>query len=29
MKNNVQAGSGIASDTLQNVTTQYRGLSWR
>ncbi|XP_008639968.2 PREDICTED: phospholipase B1, membrane-associated isoform X2 [Corvus brachyrhynchos] len=22
------AGSGIASDTLQDVTTQYRGLSW-
>lgn len=28
MKNNVQAGSGIASDTLQDVITQYRGLSW-
>lgn len=29
MKNNVQAGTGIASDNLLDLGTEYRGLSWR
>lgn len=29
MKNDVQAGTGIASYSLMDLATQFRGLSWR